>query len=134
MKFQLVRRRFLYAAGAGSIVLPGRSSRAEASERVRVAVIGLRNRGTDLVRLFAGNPGAQVAAVCDVDDAMFVKPVEAVQAITNTSPRPRKTFGGCSTTRRLTRSRSQRLTIGTPCSRSWLVRRQGCVRRKAGQS
>ena len=92
MKNQLDRRLFLGAAGAGLVVLPGRSGRATASERVRVAVIGLRNRGTDLVRLFAANPGTQVAAVCDVDDAMFAKPIEAVQKITNTAPSTEKDF------------------------------------------
>jgi predicted dehydrogenase len=92
LKNQLDRRLFLGAAGAGLVVLPGRSGRAAASERVRVAVIGLRNRGTDLVRSFAANPGAQVAAVCDVDDAMFVKPVEAVQKITNAAPPTEKDF------------------------------------------
>jgi predicted dehydrogenase len=92
MKNQLDRRLFLGAAGAGLVALPGLSGRAAASERVRVAVIGLRNRGTDLVRLFAANTWAQVAAVCDVDDAMFVKPVEAVQKITNTAPATEKDF------------------------------------------
>ena len=92
MKIPLDRRRFLGAASVGLIALPGRSGQAAANERVRVAVIGLRNRGTDLVRLFAANPGAQVAAVCDVDDAMFRKPVEAVQAITKTAPPIEKDF------------------------------------------
>ena len=92
MKNQLDRRLFLGAAGAGLVVLPGRSGRAAASERVRVAVIGLRNRGTDLVRLFAANPGSQVAAVCDVDDMMFVKPIEAMQKITNMAPPTEKDF------------------------------------------
>ena len=92
MKIPLDRRHFLCAASVGLIALPGRSSHAAANERVRVAVIGLRNRGTDLVRLFAANPGAQVAAVCDVDDAMFRKPREAVQAITKTAPPIEKDF------------------------------------------
>ena len=86
MKPQLDRRLFLGVAGAAFIGPAGGTSRAAASERVRVAVIGLRNRGTDLVRLFASNPGSQVAAVCDVDDALFAKPVEAVRKITNTAP------------------------------------------------
>jgi predicted dehydrogenase len=92
MNFQLDRRLFLGAAGTSLLVLPGRTGRAAASERVRVAVIGLRNRGMDLVRLFASNPGSEVAAVCDVDDAMFVKPVDAVRKITNTAPPIEKDF------------------------------------------
>jgi predicted dehydrogenase len=92
MKTQLGRRLFLGAASAGLVVLGGRAGRAAASERVRVAVIGLRNRGTDLVRLFAASSSAQVAAVCDVDDAMFARPVKAVQKITNTAPPIEKDF------------------------------------------
>lgn len=80
------------SAGAALIVPPGRAVGAAASERVRIAVIGLRNRGTDLARLFASNPGSQVAAVCDVDDAMFVKPVDAVRKITKTAPPIEKDF------------------------------------------
>ena len=92
MKTQLERRSFLGAAGAGLLVLPGRSGLAAASERVRVAVIGLRSRGTDHARLFAASTGAEVAAVCDVDDAMFDKPVKAVEKITGKAPRIEKDF------------------------------------------
>jgi predicted dehydrogenase len=92
MKTTLDRRMFLGAAGAGLIVVPARTGRAGASERVRVAVIGLRNRGTDLVRLFAANPGAEVAAVCDVDDAMFEKPAKAIAKIAGKPPRTENDF------------------------------------------
>src|ERR1700679_4282393 len=92
MKTQLNRRLFLGAVGTAVIGPAGRASRAAASERVRVAVIGLRNRGTDLARLFASNHRAQIAAVCDVDGAMFAKPVEAVRKITNTAPPIEKDF------------------------------------------
>ena len=92
MKSQLDRRLFIGTAGTSLLVLPGRSGQAAASERVRIAVIGLRNRGTDLARFFASNPGSQVAAVCDVDDAMFVKPVDAVRKIANTAPPIEKDF------------------------------------------
>jgi predicted dehydrogenase len=92
MKTQIERRTFLGAAGAGLTVLSGRFARAAASERVRVAVIGLRSRGTDHARLFAANPGAEVVTVCDVDDAMFDKPVKSVAKITGKSPRTEKDF------------------------------------------
>ena len=103
------RRTFLGAAGAGLLVLPGRSGRAAASERVRVAVIGLRNRGTDHAQMFAANPGAEVVAVCDVDDAMFAKPVKAVEAKGGKAPRVEKDF------RRLLDDKSiDAVTIATP--------------------
>jgi predicted dehydrogenase len=109
MNIQSNRRSFLGGAGASLLVLPGRSGRAAASERVRVAVIGLRNRGTDHARLFAANPSSEVVALCDVDDAMFRKPLLAVQKITGTAPRVEKDF------RRLLDDKSvDAITIATP--------------------
>jgi predicted dehydrogenase len=92
MKQQIDRRTILAVAAVGSLAVSARGGLAAASERVRVAVIGLRSRGTDLSRLFAANPGAEVAAVCDVDDAMFGKPVSAVEKIAGKSPRIEKDF------------------------------------------
>jgi predicted dehydrogenase len=90
-------------------VVPARVGRAAPSERVRVAVIGLRNRGTDHARLFAANPGAEVAAVCDIDDAMFEKPASSVQKLTGKAPRTEKDF------RRLLEDKSiDAVTIATP--------------------
>jgi predicted dehydrogenase len=104
----LNRRGFLGAAGAAPFLL-ARSGRAAASERVRVAVIGLRNRGTDHARLFAANASAEVVAVCDVDDAMFARPVEAVEKIAGARPRIEKDF------RRLLDDRSiDAISIATP--------------------
>jgi predicted dehydrogenase len=92
MKTQLDRRLFMGALGAGLLVSPGRSGRAAPSDRVRIAVIGLKNRGFDHARLFAANAGAEVAAVCDVDDAMCVRPVKAVEKVAGKAPRIEKDF------------------------------------------
>jgi predicted dehydrogenase len=109
MKAQVSRRIFMGTAGAGLLVAPGRSGLAAPSERVRIAVIGLRSRGTDLARAFASNPTADVVAVCDVDDAMFDKPVKAVEKIVNKPPRVEKDF------RRLLEDKSiDAVAIATP--------------------
>ncbi|HZW32829.1 MAG TPA: Gfo/Idh/MocA family oxidoreductase [Isosphaeraceae bacterium] len=92
MRAQSTRRTFLGAAGTSLLVLPAHPGRAAPSERVRVAVIGLRSRGFDHAQLFAHDPGAEVVAVCDVDDAMFAKPVKAVQSATGKAPRTEKDF------------------------------------------
>ena len=95
-----MRRGWLWSP-AGAVAAP--------SERVRVAVIGLRNRGTDHARLFAAIPHAEVAAVCDVDDAMFAKPVKAVEDATGKAPRTEKDF------RRLLDDKTiDAVTIATP--------------------
>jgi predicted dehydrogenase len=122
MKTQLDRRKFLGAAAAGLVVLPGRSGRAAApSERVRVAVIGLRNRGLDHARAFAANPNAEVAAVCDIDDAMFPKAIDSVQKAGAKPPRTEKDF------RRLLDDKSiDAITIATPDHWHALMSVLGC--------
>ena len=103
------RRTFLGAAGAGIMVQPGRSAQAAASERVRIAVIGLRNRGADHAQLFARNPQAEVVAVCDIDDNAFATAVNRVKAATGKAPRTEKDF------RRLLDDKSiDAITIATP--------------------
>ena len=128
------RRTFLGAAGAGLLVLPGRSGRAAASERVRIAVIGLRNRGTDHAQMFAANPGAEVVAVCDVDDAMFAKPVKAVEA-TDRQGAPGREGLPPAARRQVDRRRHDRHArpLARPHDRHGLPGGQGRLRREAGQ-
>ena len=59
----------------------GRTGRAAPSERVRDCRHQFqRGRGYDHSKLFAANPQCEVVAVCDVDDAMFAKPVKVVES------------------------------------------------------
>jgi predicted dehydrogenase len=72
-------------------------------------VIGLRSRGFDHAKLFAANPHAEVVALCDIDDAMFDKPLKAVQSATGKPPKVEKDF------RRLLDDKSiDAITIATP--------------------
>jgi predicted dehydrogenase len=85
------RRTFLGAAGALAVS----ASRAWAyapSERVRVAIIGVRGRGNELAHEFASNPGSEVVALCDIDDASFARPVKTVEKVTGKAPRIEKDF------------------------------------------
>jgi predicted dehydrogenase len=103
------RRTFLTTAAAGLAVLPVRGGAAAPSERVRVAVIGVRSRGSDHAQLFASNPGAEVVAVCDADERLFEKPVKAVEKRTGKAPRTETDF------RRLLDDKSiDAITIATP--------------------
>ena len=72
------RRTFLGAAGMLA-VSGGLVRAASANDRVRMAVIGLRSRGAAVAMNFAKQPGAEVVAVCDIDDSMFAKPVKAIE-------------------------------------------------------
>lgn len=57
-----------------------------------MAVIGVHGRGTDLAQGFARDPNAEVVAICDIDDAVFVKPIRVVEKITGKAPRKEKDF------------------------------------------
>ncbi len=103
------RRTFLAASAAGLSLTLGRTGGAAPSERVRVAVIGLRSRGYDHSKMFAANSQCEVVAVCDVDDAMFAKPVKAVESSGGKAPRVEKDF------RRLLDDKTiDAVTIATP--------------------
>ncbi len=86
------RRTFLGAAGV--LALSGKlvAAAPSASEKVRVAVIGVRGRGRDLARSFAQSKGAEVVALCDIDDASFGKLPESVEEISGKAPRTEKDF------------------------------------------
>jgi predicted dehydrogenase len=86
------RRAFLGMMATGVSVAGARASAAAPSERVRLGVIGLRSRGTDLVKMFASNPGCEVVALCDIDDASFAKPQKAMAALEAKAPRTEKDF------------------------------------------
>jgi len=90
----LDRRTFLGAGAAGLIASAAGAARAKAapSERVRVAVIGVRGRGVDLAKAFASAPGSQVVALCDVDEAAFAKPLKAVADAGGAPPRVERDF------------------------------------------
>ncbi|MFV0445185.1 MAG: Gfo/Idh/MocA family protein [Planctomycetaceae bacterium] len=70
----LTRRRFLgrtaagMVAGLSAVPSPAPAAvRKSAADRVRVGVIGVRRRGLELAVALAGQPGAEVAALCDLD-------------------------------------------------------------------
>jgi predicted dehydrogenase len=72
---EIERRDFLKTTGkaitlgAASLALGGKI--LGANDRVRVAVCGLRGRGNDHIHGFAGVPGTEIAALCDVDDSVM---------------------------------------------------------------
>ena len=113
------RRTFLGAAGV--LALSGRLASAAPSERVRVAVIGVRGRGADLARNFAGTEDAEVVALCDIDDEAFAKPVKAVEKIAGKAPRTEKDF------RRLLDDKAiDAIAVATPDHWHALIAVMGC--------
>src|SRR5690349_23966238 len=57
------------AIGAATLALGGKV--LGANDRVRLAICGVRGRGTDHLKGFANVPGVQIAAMCDVDESVL---------------------------------------------------------------
>ena len=88
------RRTFVMATtglAALSLTARIRASRSP-NDTVRLGVIGVRSRGTDLARGFAKLPGAEVVAVCDVDASMLASPAKAVEDASGKAPRLESDF------------------------------------------
>jgi predicted dehydrogenase len=84
----LSRRAFLAKAaaaiGTGIIArvapVPAWARPIGANEAVRVAVIGMNNKGADHVKQLAGMPGVRIAALCDVDPRILEREVGLLKA------------------------------------------------------
>jgi predicted dehydrogenase len=89
------RRTVLGAAGGLAVsggLLSASASAAPSSEKVRLAIIGLRSRGSDHAKMFAKEANAEIVAVCDIDDSMFEKPVKIIEKAAGKAPRTEKDF------------------------------------------
>lgn len=86
------RRTFLGTAAAATIASRSAWSAAP-SERLRVGVIGVRSRGHDLARIFAGlKDEVEVVALCDADTNQLAKPAASVAMIAGNQPRLEQDF------------------------------------------
>src|SRR5215471_6814565 len=76
------RRAFL--ASSFSAVASAAASRS-ANDRLRVAIVGLRGRGRDLIRGFheVANQNVEIAAFCDVDQTLMRERAAAFEKETN---------------------------------------------------
>lgn len=79
------RRQFLFGLGAAA-ASSYRPCRAAASDRIRVAMIGVRGQGRALTGRFAAQPNAEVVYLCDVDDRVYGRAAEAVEQKTGKRP------------------------------------------------
>jgi len=85
------RRRFLettreaISVGAAALALGGRV--LGANDRVRVAVCGTRGRGKDHIRGFAKVAGAEIAALCDVDETILSQRLKDVEELGKPKPK-----------------------------------------------
>src|SRR5438094_9000213 len=88
------RRDFLKTTGAGvagtalASTALGYSRILGASDRVRVAICGVRGRGHDHIRGFSRVPNAEIAALCDVDENVLNQRLANVEKLGLPRPKP----------------------------------------------
>ncbi len=81
------RRVFLAAAAASGLAAKPLRANDPPSERVRVAVIGARGRGSELTSFLVKDPSAEIACVCDVDNSVVSKPLGIIEAAAKPAPK-----------------------------------------------
>jgi predicted dehydrogenase len=78
------RRTFLQASTLSAIA----ATRAwGANDRINVAIVGVGGRGRDHIREYAKQSGAQIYALCDVDQANLERATAIVQKLTGQKPK-----------------------------------------------
>ena len=76
MSYSPNRRQFIKqssAAALGLTLLPGFTRRVAASDRLRVAHIGINGMGTNHLKWFAALPEVETVALCDLDETHLAK-------------------------------------------------------------
>src|SRR5690242_2789004 len=76
------RRTFLAGAAAFSM---GRV--LGANERINVGIVGAGGRGNDHIKAYAADPGARIAAICDIDQAALETGVARVKSLSGEQPK-----------------------------------------------
>jgi predicted dehydrogenase len=91
----LTRRTFLAtttAAAAASLATHRASRAAAASDTVTIAIMGVNNRGSQLLASLVKLPGINIAYVCDCDEHALAKGMKVAASAGNRSPKAVKDF------------------------------------------
>lgn len=87
---ELTRRRFLGQTAAGVVAgwtAAPSPAMVSANDRVRIGVVGVGRRGTELMLALARDPGAEIVAVSDVDPLQRRQALHELGAIQSRTPR-----------------------------------------------
>jgi predicted dehydrogenase len=74
-----------WAVGAGALLQPSRT-RAAASDRIRVGVIGCGGRGRDHLRYISKVPNVEIVALCDPDQTRLEQRAAELASLSSTKP------------------------------------------------
>lgn len=106
------RRMFVQVAaamGTGTGLLRAEVEKAPASERLRVACVGVEGRASYLLNTFANQPDVDLVAIADVDTRRLPKAVETIKTVTGMAPQAEADFR-----RLLDRKDVDVVVVGTP--------------------
>src|SRR5687767_5439227 len=81
MSNEIHRRNFLKqtsAAAAGLILMPSWAKKVAASDRLRIAIVGVGGMGNSHLKWFAGLPDVEVVALCDVDETHLAESLKTL--------------------------------------------------------
>jgi len=84
---QFVKNTTLTAAAMGVPMRAGKAGWMGANDRVRIAIIGLRQQGLVNMRDFCAVPGVEIAALCDVDESQFGRPIKVLEDMGRPKPK-----------------------------------------------
>jgi predicted dehydrogenase len=103
------RRNFVLGAVAAASAGRSAPEAVSRNDTIRVAIVGLRGRGGDHIRELLAQPGAEIAAVCDVDESVLDRRRREIEA------RGRRAPAAFTDYRKLLEDRSiDVVTIATP--------------------
>jgi len=77
----------MHALNRRAFLLSGGLAAGAPSDRINVAVVGLRGRGRDHINIFGALPQARVSAVCDIDQAQAERAVQLAEKVQGAKPR-----------------------------------------------
>src|SRR5689334_4280243 len=75
------RRYFLATAAAGAA-----TALAGATDRIRLALVGLRGRGRDHIKGFGPMPNVEIAVACDIDEGLLKTRLDDIEKLTGKRP------------------------------------------------
>lgn len=81
----MLRRHFVPTLAALGLAAP-RTRAVAASDRIRIALMGVRGRGRSLTRAFCDQPDVDVAYVCDVDSTVVDEAFRIIEAAGHKRP------------------------------------------------
>jgi predicted dehydrogenase len=114
------RRYFLMSSSAAAAAMRS-SGLASPNDTVRVACVGVKSQGQNHIRAYARMPNVEIAAICDIDEAVLEQRLTDAEKLTKKRP------AGFTDLRKLLEDKSiDAISIATPNHNHALEAIWGC--------